>query len=69
MKIKFSTKISFSRIRGTDHLIDKKDGGLKCTFQIKLKDTIYFIHIFHFNPLFFNSIISFFFFIKKAIEY
>lgn len=52
MKMKFGTKMNISKIKGTGHLIAKKDEGLKYTFQINLKATTYFTHVFHFNPFF-----------------
>jgi len=54
----YNTEINFSRIRETNYLIAKNNGGLKCTFQIKLKNTIYFTRVFHFSPLFSDSILS-----------
>jgi len=58
MKINFSTKIILFEIKKTGHLKDKKDRGLKCTFQTNLKVATYFTCVFHFSPLTFNSIIS-----------
>jgi hypothetical protein len=54
----YNTEINFSRIRETNYLIAKNNRGLKCIFQIKLKNTIYFTRIFHFNPLSSNSTLS-----------
>jgi hypothetical protein len=45
----------FLKIKGTDHLIAKKDEGLKCTSQIFLKAPTYVTRVFHFRPLIFNS--------------
>jgi hypothetical protein len=58
MKIMYNTEINFSRIREANYLIAKNNGGLKCIFQIKLKNTIYFTRMFHFNPLSSNSTLS-----------
>jgi len=55
MKIMYNTEINFSRIKETNYLIATNNGGLKCIFQIKLKNIIYFTRIFHFNPSSSNS--------------
>jgi len=57
MKIKFGTEIIFSKIKKTNHLIDKKNRRLKYTFQIKSKAQTILPALFYFNPLFFNSIL------------
>jgi len=57
-KIKFSNKIKFYNIKGTSHVIDKKDGRLKCVFQTNFKGTTYFIIFFISVLFFFNSIFS-----------
>jgi hypothetical protein len=54
-KIKFDTKMYFLKIKGTGHLIAKKDEGLKCTSQKNLRAPTYVTHVFHLRPLFFNS--------------
>jgi hypothetical protein len=54
-KIKFNTKIEFLKFRRTGYLIAKKDRGVKCTFKINFKATIYFTRPFHLNHLSFNS--------------
>jgi hypothetical protein len=45
----------FLKIKGTGHLITKKDEGLKCTSQNVLKAPTYLTCAFHLRPLFFNS--------------
>ena len=38
MKIKFGIKINFLKIKVTDQLMDYKNRGLKCIFQINSKN-------------------------------
>jgi hypothetical protein len=58
-KNKRNNRIEFQETKGTGYLIIKKDKGLKCAFQMKFYDTIYFICPLHFSHLSFNSILPF----------
>jgi hypothetical protein len=39
--MKFGTRIEFCKIQETNHLIDKKDGGLKLNFDLNFQSATY----------------------------
>lgn len=56
-KNKFGTQMYLLKIKGIDHFIAKKNKWTKMYFINKFKNATYVTHVFHFNPLSFNSIV------------